>query len=96
MAKATATWNGTIIAASDACVKFDNNTYFPLSALNQEFFAASTHTTVCPWKGTAHYMDVVVDGKINANAMWIYNDPKPAASDIKGYVAFWKGVEVLG
>jgi uncharacterized protein (DUF427 family) len=96
MSKSTAIWNGQIIAASDNCVAFDNNTYFPPEALNKQFFAPSGHTSVCPWKGTANYMDVVVEGKTNANAMWVYNDPKSAASPIKGYVAFWKGVEVKG
>jgi uncharacterized protein (DUF427 family) len=90
----TATWNGQIIAASDACIAFDNNTYFPPGAVKKEFFQTSPHTSICPWKGTANYMDVVVDGKTNANAMWVYHDPKSAAADIKGYVAFWKGVEV--
>ncbi len=90
----TATWNGQIIATSDRCVTFDNNTYFPPDALKKEYFRASAHTSVCPWKGTAEYMDVVVDGKTNANAMWVYNDPKSAAAAIKGHVAFWKGVEV--
>lgn len=96
MSKTTASWNGHIIAASDACVAFDNNTYFPPDALHKEFFANSAHTSVCSWKGTANYMDVVVDGKTNANAMWVYSDPKSAASPITGYVAFWKGVEVKG
>ncbi len=94
MPKASAIWNGQIIAASDHCITFDNNTYFPPDALKSEFFAPSSHTSACPWKGTANYMDVVVDGKTNANAMWVYNEPKTAASTIKGYVAFWKGVEV--
>jgi uncharacterized protein (DUF427 family) len=96
MPKTTATWNSQIIATSDACIKFDNNTYFPPDALNKEFFAPSSHTSVCSWKGTANYMDVIVDGKTNSNAMWVYNDPKSAASEINGYVAFWKGVEVTG
>jgi uncharacterized protein (DUF427 family) len=96
MPKTTAIWNGQVIAASDTCIVFDNNTYFPPDALNTEFFAGSAHTSVCGWKGTANYMDVVVGGKTNANAMWVYNDPKSAASPIKGHVAFWKGVEVKG
>ncbi len=94
MPKTTATWNGKTIAESDACVAFDNTTYFPPDALHKEFFKSSTHTSVCGWKGTANYMDVVVDGKTNANAMWVYSDTKAAAEQIKGYVAFWKGVEV--
>ncbi len=96
MSKTTATWNGHIIAASEACLSVEGNAYFPPDALKQEFFKSNDHTSVCPWKGTANYMDVVVEGKTNANAAWVYNDPKSAASPIKGHVAFWKGVEVKG
>lgn len=96
MSKTTAIWNGEIIAASDNCVAFDNNAYFPPDALNQQFFASSTYSSICGWKGTANYMDVVVDGKTNANAAWVYKTPTSAASPIAGYVAFWKGVEIKG
>ena len=63
-------------------------------AIKREHFKASSHTSICPWKGTAHYYDVVVGDKTNANAAWYYPDPKPEAKEIKGRVAFWKGVEV--
>jgi uncharacterized protein (DUF427 family) len=96
MPKATATWNGQIIAASDNCLSVEGNAYFPPDSLNKEFFKSNDHTSVCSWKGNANYFDVVVDGKTNANAAWVYNDPKSAAAPIKGYVAFWKGVEVKG
>jgi uncharacterized protein (DUF427 family) len=91
---ANATWNGQIIAESDDFELVEGNVYFPRTALNAEFFKASTHSTVCGWKGTASYFDVIVDGKVNANAAWYYAEPKTAASNIAGYVAFWKGVEV--
>jgi len=68
--------------------------YFPPDALVAEHFAPSTHTSVCPWKGTAVYRNVVVDGKVNANAAWVYETPKDAVANIKGHWAFWKGVEV--
>ena len=89
-----ATWNGATLAESDQCVSVEGNQYFPADAIKREHFKESTHTTVCPWKGTAHYYDVVVNGKTNANAAWYYPDPKPAASEIKDRIAFWKGVEV--
>lgn len=91
---ATATWNGQIVAESDATIVVEGNHYFPPGAVKREFFSDSSATSVCPWKGTASYYDVVVDGQTNAGAAWYYPDPKPAASDIKGYVAFWKGVSV--
>jgi uncharacterized protein (DUF427 family) len=91
-----ATWNGAILAESDKCVALEGNQYFPADAIKNENLKASSHTSICPWKGTAHYYDVVVGGKTNANAAWYYPDPKPAADGIKGRIAFWKGVEVSG
>ena len=96
MAKTTAIWNGQQIAASDDCIEVEGNAYFPADALKQEFFKPSALTSACHWKGQASYFDVVVDGKTNANAAWVYNAPLPGAAPIKGYVAFWKGVEIKG
>ena len=89
-----ATWNGQTIADSDDTVVVEGNHYFPADSLNMDFFESSTHTSVCGWKGKASYYDVVVDGKRNQNAAWVYRDTKPRAKNIEGYVAFWKGVEV--
>lgn len=92
----TATWNDTVIARSDDTVVLENNHYFPADALVSDNFRPSAHTSVCPWKGTAHYYDVTVGDAVNANAAWYYPDPKQAASEIRGRVAFWKGVKVAG
>jgi uncharacterized protein (DUF427 family) len=89
-----ARWNGRVIAASNDIVTVDGNAYFPADALDRECVRDSSHTTVCGWKGTAHYYDVVVDGQVNANACWYYPEPKEAAAQIRGRVAFWKGVQV--
>lgn len=89
-----AKWKNTIIAESNATVIVDGNHYFPADCLNQECFTESSETTVCGWKGTANYYDVTVDGETNPGAAWYYAEPKEAAANIKGYVAFWKGVEV--
>jgi uncharacterized protein (DUF427 family) len=89
-----AAWNGTVIAASDDIVTVEGNAYFPPDALRTECFRPSSHRTICGWKGEAHYFDVVVDGQVNANAAWYYPTPKAAAEEIKGRVAFWKGVKV--
>jgi len=89
-----AKWKNTIIAESNATVIVDGNHYFPADSLNQECFTESSETTVCGWKGTANYYDVTVDGETNPGAAWYYAEPKEAAANIKGYVAFWKGVEV--
>jgi len=91
----SAKWNGQVIAESTQFETVEGNIYFPRNALKSEFFKENTHTTVCPWKGTASYFDVIVDGKTNQNAAWYYPTPKDAAKNITGYVAFWKGVEVV-
>jgi uncharacterized protein (DUF427 family) len=89
-----AIWRGKVIAESDAFETVEGNVYFPPQALVREHFRPSEHHTVCGWKGTASYYDVVVDGETNPSAAWFYPDPKPAAANIKGHVAFWKGVTV--
>jgi uncharacterized protein (DUF427 family) len=92
---AKAIWNGKVVAESDMFEVVEGNIYFPPTALKREYFTDSDHTSVCPWKGTAGYYSLNVDGKSNPNAAWIYRDPKPAAANIKDHVAFWRGVEVV-
>jgi len=89
-----AQWNGKVIASSDDIVTVEGNAYFPAESLDPELIRVSSHRTVCGWKGEAHYYDVVVDGKVNANAAWFYPEPKQAAGNIRNRVAFWKGVTV--
>ncbi|MEB3171251.1 MAG: DUF427 domain-containing protein [Synechococcaceae cyanobacterium] len=89
-----ARWKNRVIASSDDIVTVEGNAYFPAESLDSGCVRPSPHRTVCGWKGVAHYYDVVVDGTVNANAAWFYPEPKEAAAEIKGRVAFWKGVEV--
>jgi uncharacterized protein (DUF427 family) len=89
-----ATWNDTVLAESDDTVVVEGNHYFPAGALRREYLRPSNHRTVCPWKGTASYYDVVVGDAVNANAAWYYPEPKPEAAQIAGRVAFWNGVVV--
>jgi uncharacterized protein (DUF427 family) len=89
-----ATWNGAVLAESSNCEVVEGNQYFPPEAINQEHFQQSSTHTICPWKGTASYYDIVVDGQINKDAAWYYPEPKDAAKNIKGYIAFWRGVKV--
>ena len=89
-----AIWNGTVIAESDETVVIEGNHYFPPDSVNREFLKPSGTHSSCPWKGEAGYYNVEVDGKVNEDAAWFYPEPKPAASQIKDHVAFWKGVEV--
>ena len=92
----TASWNGAVIAqATDDQVQVvENNVYFPFATVTQACLRPSSHTSICPWKGTASYYDLVVDGAVNANAAWVYPQPKDAARQIAGHVAFWRGVSV--
>lgn len=91
---AKAFWGGKVIAESGATVVVEGNHYFPPDAVKKQFLKSSDHTSLCPWKGTACYYHVEVDGLRNNNAAWYYPDPKPAASEIKDRIAFWKGVRV--
>ncbi len=91
---ARAIWKGKVIAESDAYESLERNIYFPQDSLKQEYFKESDRSSLCPWKGTAEYYTVVVDGEENPDAAWFYADPKPAAAQIKDHVAFGHGVTV--
>jgi uncharacterized protein (DUF427 family) len=89
-----AVWNGRVIAESDQTVVVEGNHYFPADSVRREFLQDSDTTTHCSWKGTANYYSLEVDGQTNKDAAWYYADPKDAASEIKGRIAFWRGVKV--
>lgn len=89
-----AVWNGKVLAESDDLVQVEGNYYFPAQSLNKEFLIPSKTESFCPWKGTASYYSIDVDGKRNEDAVWYYPEPKPAAIKIKDRVAFWKGVQI--
>ncbi len=89
-----ATWNETILAESDKTVVVDGNHYFPPDSLDRQYFTDSPTTSVCSWKGTARYYSLEVEGNTNPDAAWYYPEAKDAAKEIKGHVAFWKGVQV--
>jgi uncharacterized protein (DUF427 family) len=89
-----ATWNGVTIAQTDDTVLVEGNHYFPAASLDQKFVSFSNHKTVCGWKGTASYYSLLVNGELNPDAVWYYPEPKAAAQEIAGRVAFWKGVKV--
>lgn len=90
-----AIWNDAVIAESDATVVVEGNHYFPPESVRREYLRPSDTTTVCGWKGTAQYYDLVVNGQTNAGAAWYYADPKEAAENIRGRIAFWRGVQVV-
>ena len=91
---ATARWNGAVLVESDDLVRIEGNLYFRKDQVDPAFLRESDTHTVCPWKGTASYYHVVVDGEVNRDAAWYYPEPKEAADRIRDRIAFWKGVEV--
>ncbi len=90
-----AIWNRKIIAQSDETIIVENNHYFPPNSVNSDYIEKSKTHTVCPWKGEAFYYNLVVEGKTNNDAAWYYPQPKSAAENIKEYIAFWKGVQIV-
>jgi len=89
-----ASWNNAILAKTERFESVEGNTYFPPETIRMAYFRPSETHTICGWKGVASYYDVVVEDKVNKDAAWYYPDPKPAATHIKDYVAFWRGVKV--
>lgn len=89
-----AIWNGQVIAESDATINVEGNQYFPASTVNKEYLSSSETHSVCPWKGTASYYNLEVNGETNKDAAWYYPETSGQAKNIKGYIAFWKGVQI--
>ena len=89
-----AKWNGAVIARSDDTVMVEGNHYFPVDSVDAALLRPSSTTSNCPWKGTAHYHSLDVGGELNRDAAWFYPEPKSAAANIRGRIAFWKGVQV--
>ena len=90
-----AIWNDTVIAQSDDTIVIEGNHYFPAESVISELLTDSDTTSVCSWKGTANYYNIIVDGETNVDAAWYYRDPKSAASQIRSRIAFWKGVQII-
>ena len=89
-----AIWNGAVLAESDETIEVEGNQYFPRAAIDPSYFHESDTHTICAWKGTASYYNIVVDGQVNKDAAWYYPQTKPAADNIRDYIAFWRGVKV--
>jgi uncharacterized protein (DUF427 family) len=90
-----AIWNNVVLAESDGIETVEGNVYFPIESINKQYFKETETRTTCGWKGLASYYTIIVDGKENVDAAWYYPEPKAEAENIKGYVAFWKGIEVI-
>ena len=93
---AKAIWKNVVLAESNETEMVEGNHYFPADSINKAYFQKSDTQSVCPWKGTASYYNIVVDGEENTDAAWYYPEPKSAAAHIKDHIAFWRGVQVEG
>ena len=93
---AKAVWNGVVLAETEAFEEWNGNIYFPASSVKREFIKESVTKSTCPRRGTAHYFNLEVDGEVNKDAAWTYSDPREMTLKIKGYFAFWSGVQVHG
>jgi uncharacterized protein (DUF427 family) len=91
---AKATFNGQVVAQSDHTVIVEGNHYFPPDSIDKQYFSEHDRTTVCPWKGTASYYTVSVDGQHAEAAAWYYPEPKAKADNIRDHVAFYPAVKV--
>lgn len=91
-----AIWNNTVIAESENTIVVEGNHYFPLDSVDASLLSSSELTSFCSWKGTANYYSVTVDGQVNENAAWFYASPMDKAKNIQNYVAFWRGIDVVG
>jgi uncharacterized protein (DUF427 family) len=91
---AKAIWHGVVLAESNRTEVVEGNHYFPADSINRQYFRESETHTTCPWKGVASYYDLAVNGQVNKNAAWYYPSPRPAARNVTGYIAFWKGVRI--
>lgn len=90
-----AIWNGQVLAESNQTVVIESNHYFPPDSINKNFFKSSDTHSTCPWKGVASYYSIEVNGDTNSDAAWYYPKASDLAKGIEGYIAFWKGVEVV-
>lgn len=90
-----AIWNNAVLAQSPDTKVVEGNHYFPPGSMRMEFLRKSGNTYTCPWKGVCDYYDVIVDGQVNADAAWVYEQPTDAAKEIAGYYAFWKGIKIM-
>jgi len=93
--KMKAVWNDKVIAESENTIIVEGNHYFPRNAIKDEFFEESETNTYCGWKGSANYFTVSVDGVENPDSAWYYPTTSHAAKEIEGYVAFWRGVDII-
>lgn len=90
-----AIWKNVVIAQSDLTIVVEGNHYFPKDSVAMKYFKDSDTKTTCHWKGVASYYTIDINGEKNIDAAWYYPDPKNAANEIKGYIAFWKGVQIV-
>jgi uncharacterized protein (DUF427 family) len=63
--------------------------YLPKVDVRQDLFTPTDRATSCPYKGTARYWSVGVNGSSLENVVWGYDTPLPESQKIAGLVAFY-------
>ncbi|MET4387698.1 uncharacterized protein (DUF427 family) [Bradyrhizobium sp. F1.4.3] len=63
--------------------------YVPREDANMALLERTERTTHCPYKGDASYYSIKADGKTLDNAIWTYETPFPAMTEISGHLAFY-------
>jgi len=86
--------NDVLLAHSNNTQQVEGNHYFPRDSVNWERLKQNDAQYHCPWKGDCTFYDVTLGGAVFSSAAWSYENPKPAADNIKGYVAFDRPIEV--
>ncbi|MGR3756890.1 MAG: DUF427 domain-containing protein [Tranquillimonas sp.] len=97
IAPAGGTWvvraGGAVIGESGDALRLreaghEDRIYFPRDDIATAFLEPSELSTTCPRKGEASYYTIHTKSGLIQDAAWSYEDPKPAARDIAGYLSF--------
>jgi uncharacterized protein (DUF427 family) len=87
-------FNGRMVADTMRAVTLRESTYPPVLYIPREdaqmtLFTRTDHVTHCPYKGDASYYSISVGDRVAKDAIWSYEQPYSAVSEIAGRLAFY-------